>query len=331
MCRSDRLRALGFAALCFVGAAQAAAVDYRLGREATAQEIAGWNIDVRPDGQGLPDGKGSVAQGEKVYTAQCAMCHGDFGDSNEYIAIAGGVGSLKTDAPVRTVGSKLNCATTLFDYVNRAMPFPHSKSLTPDEVYAVTAYVLNLNDIVPADFVADRGSLLKVKMPNRDGYEPFPGLSKIDGRPDTHNTACMHDCEKEVTVTGSLPPNFIAGMYGSLDDNFRGLETMNERVPPSADLPTMAAASGRDDVHVLIQKYGCVACHSPDKKIVGPAFRSVAEKYKGDAGAEKRLHKKVREGGSGVWGTVPMPPQTAPTEADLVAIIQWVLAGAPDK
>ncbi|MBS0569532.1 MAG: c-type cytochrome [Proteobacteria bacterium] len=330
MCRSERIRCAVFAALCGAGLAQAAgAPDYRLGRAATAQEIAGWDIDVRPDGAGLPPGSGSVADGEKVYEAHCSACHGTFGDSNEYIALAGGVGSLKTDAPVRTVGSKLNAATTLFDYINRAMPFPHSKSLTPGEVYAVTAYVLNLNDIVPADFVADRASLPAVKMPNRDGYEPFPGLSKVDGKPDTHNRACMHDCEKSVAVTGSLPPNFVAGMYGSLDDNFRGLATMNEQAPPAGALPATTAAGPA--APALIQKYGCVACHSADRKIVGPAFRDVAAKFKGHADAVATLTRAVRGGSTGVWGSVPMPPQAGPTDAELAGIIEWILAGAPDK
>jgi cytochrome c len=330
MYRSDRIRVASLAVLFCAAATAAEPSGYHLGRPATAAEIAGWDIDVRPDGQGLPVGQGTVAEGEKIYDTNCAACHGTFGDSNEYLALAGGVGSLKTNAPIRTVGSKLNYATTLFDYINRAMPFPHSKSLAPAEVYAVTGYVLNLNDIVPADFVASRETLPKVRMPNRDGYVAFPGLSHVDGKSDTHNSACMRDCEKDVVVSGSLPPAFVQTMYGDLDDNFRALASMNEQGPPAAALPASGNAASVS-AGTLIRKYGCVACHAADKAVIGPAYRSVAAKYVGDAGAADRLFKKVRAGGSGVWGSVPMPPQATPPDSDLEAIIGWVLAGAPEK
>lgn len=319
------LAGLGAAGLVYAAGAQ----NYHLGAPATPQQIAGWNIDVRPDGEGLPPGQGSVAQGEKIFDANCAMCHGTFGESNKYMVLAGGVGSLKTATPVSTVGSRLNYATTLFDYINRAMPFPHSKSLTADEVYAVAAYVLNLNDIVPAGFVANRETLTAVKMPNRDGFYEFPGLMEVHGKPDTHNTACMRDCAQGVKVTGSIPAGFVKSMYGDIADNFRGLASMNEAAPPADELAAGGAAA--EAPQELIQKFGCAGCHGIDTKIVGPAFRSVAAKYKGDAGAEARLVKKVRAGGSGVWGSIAMPPQDGPSDAELAAIIQWVLSGAPDQ
>ena len=113
-------------ALTLALSADAAAVApkrFGFGRAATPAEIAGWDIDVRPDGRGLPDGRGSVAQGQALYDEKCASCHGTFGESNDYMALAGGVGTLASDQPVRTLGSKLNHATTLFDYIRRAMPF----------------------------------------------------------------------------------------------------------------------------------------------------------------------------------------------------------------
>lgn len=281
--------------------------NYHLGKKATPAEIAGWNIDVRPDGAGLPDGQGSVAQGNDVYDANCAMCHGTFGESNEYLALT-------------AVAAKLNYATTLFDYINRAMPFPHSKSLTADQVYAVSAYVLNLNNAVPNNFVANKVTLPKVKMPYRDGFKTFPGLMSVHGKPDVHNTACMKDCEKDVKVTGSLPKGFVENLYGDIRDNFRGLASMNEAAPPKSELAA-PVISGQD----LVQKNGCTACHSLDQKIVGPAFRDVANKYKGNAHAVKLLSEKVRVGGAGVWGTIPMPPHPDLSNADLEIMVHWVL------
>ena len=122
--------ALFLAALPLVAAA--APLHYGFGQPATAQEIAGWDIDVRPDGKGLPKGRGSVAEGQAIYDEKCASCHGTFGESNSYLQLAGGVGSLATDQPTRTTGSKLNYATTLWDYINRATPFNAPQTLTPD-------------------------------------------------------------------------------------------------------------------------------------------------------------------------------------------------------
>lgn len=330
MCRFDALfRLLPVALAAGLLASAALAEDRGLGRPATAEEIAGWDIDVRPDGAGLPPGEGSVEEGEGVYEAHCAICHGTFGDSNEYLTLTGGIGSLGGNAPQSTVGSRLNHATTLFDYINRAMPFTHSKSLTADEVYAVTGYVLNLNDIVPADFVVNRSTLLEVKMPNRDGFEPFPGLSEVKGKPDTHNTACMRDCETEVEITGALPEGFTASMYGDITDNFRALTTMNHRAPPPGALPEAPGAAG-PSAEAITQKAGCVACHAIDRQLVGPAFRAVAEKYQGDAGARAHLLEKIRAGGSGVWGVVPMPPQPGLSDEELATVTDWILAGAAE-
>lgn len=129
---------------------------------------------MRADGAGLPPGSGSVAQGGQVYAAQCAACHGATGKNPVIgaIRLTGGQGTLATPSPVRTVGSYWPYATTLFDYIRRAMPFPAPQSLTPSEVYAVSAYILNLNGIVPSDAVLDAGTLPAVRMPNRDGFIP---------------------------------------------------------------------------------------------------------------------------------------------------------------
>lgn len=160
------------------------------GAPATPEQIAGWDIDARgDDGKGLPSGKGSVARGAEVFADQCAICHGTFGEGEgRYPKLVGGDGSLTADRPEPTVGSYWPFPVTLWDYINRAMPFPTPHSLSADDVYALTAYILNLNGIVPDDFVADRDSLPKVKMPNRDSF------TWQDPRPDTVDKPCMTKC-----------------------------------------------------------------------------------------------------------------------------------------
>jgi len=141
-----------------------------LGTAVSADEVALWDISIPPSGEGLPAGGGSVKQGEAVYTAKCQSCHGEKGIGKPADALVGGKGTLATKAPVRTVGSYWPYATTLFDYVRRAMPITNPLSLSNDEVYAVSAYVLNLNGIVPADAVMNAQTLPQVKMPNREGF-----------------------------------------------------------------------------------------------------------------------------------------------------------------
>jgi cytochrome c len=141
-----------------------------LGRVASAEEIKAWSISIPPSGAGLPAGSGTVKQGAAVYAAKCQSCHGANGAGKPADALVGGQGTLATNNPVRTVGSYWPYATTLFDYVRRAMPTTAPMSLTNDEVYAVSAYVLNLNGIVGADAVMNAQTLPQVKMPNRDGF-----------------------------------------------------------------------------------------------------------------------------------------------------------------
>jgi cytochrome c len=153
-------------------ASQALASD--LGRSATPDEIKLWDIDVRPDGKGLPDGSGTVAQGKQVFADNCAACHGDNGQGGIKDRLVGGQGTLATDKPIKTVGSFWPYATTLFDYIRRAMPYPAPGSLSNDDTYAVVAYILSLNAIIPADGKVDRENLPNIKMPNRDGFIPDP-------------------------------------------------------------------------------------------------------------------------------------------------------------
>jgi len=178
------------------GASAAEPGYYGYGKPATAEQIAGWDIDVRPDGTGLPAGSGSVSRGADLFAEQCAACHGTFGEgAGRYPALAGGKDSLRQDRPQKTVGSFWPYATTLWDYINRAQPFPAPRSLSANDVYAVTAYILNLNDLVDDNFIADRNSLPKVKMPNRGAF------IWRDPRPDTHAKQCMKDCADPKRIT----------------------------------------------------------------------------------------------------------------------------------
>ncbi len=169
-----------------------------LGRVATSQEIKAWDIDVRPDGQGLPEGKGSVSDGETIYGEKCASCHGEFGEGiDRWPVLAGGQDSLKSDDPIKTIGSYWPYLSTVYDYIYRAMPFGDAQSLTHDEVYAITAYILNLNDIVDEDFVLSKDNFTSIRMPNEKNFIK-------DARPDTmllkDKKACMKDCKKEAKV-----------------------------------------------------------------------------------------------------------------------------------
>lgn len=192
--------ALAVAATLSLTLSAAANQRYGIGRTATPQEISGWDIDVRgSDGKGLPPGKGSVQKGEQIFSEKCASCHGDFGEGNGRMPeLVGGLGSLAKDPPIKTVGSYWPYAPTLFDYIRRSMPFPTPQTLSNDDVYALTAYILQLNGIVPQGTVLDATSLAAVVMPNRNGFVPDP-------RPDVHNVACMVDCKRApVTITSDL-------------------------------------------------------------------------------------------------------------------------------
>jgi cytochrome c len=157
---------------------------YGYGQPATAEEIAGWDIDIAPDGAGLPPGRGTVQDGAALFARLGAKCHGAKGEGTDQApALAGGIGSLNTDKPVKTVGSYWPYATTLFDYIRRAMPADNPQSLSPDEVYALCAFILHLNDIVPEDAVMDAQTLPKVIMPNHAGF------TSPDPRPDVFDTA----------------------------------------------------------------------------------------------------------------------------------------------
>ena len=339
-----------------------------VGRPATQKEIAAWDIDVRPDFKGLPKGSGTVAKGMDVWESKCSSCHGVFGESNEVFSPIVG-GTTKDDIrtgraarlndnsyPGRTTLMKVSNLSTLWDYINRAMPWTAPKTLTTEEVYGVTAYILNLGGVLPDNFTLSDSNMAQVQalLPNRNGktidHALWPGAASARRKPDVIATACMRVCATEPKVASFLP-DFARNAHGNLAEQNRpvgaqrGADTTR---PAGAPLPSSAVAAGAAGAVVaaaavpaapkpterggaaviaMAQKYTCTACHGLENKIVGPTFRDIAKKYAGRADAVAYLAGKVKTGGAGVWGAIPMPPQ-ALGEADAKVIAQWLADGA---
>ena len=170
-----------------------------LGRAATNNEVSAWDIDIRPDGKGLPVGSGSVIIGEELYTDNCSSCHGDFGEGiDRWPELAGGFDTLDSEDPVKTVGSYWPYLSTVWDYVHRAMPFGNAQSLNNDEVYAITAYILYLNDLVDEDFELSNVNFEEINLPNEENFY-------LDNRENlentTYNNRCMQNCKKDAMIT----------------------------------------------------------------------------------------------------------------------------------
>jgi cytochrome c len=174
--------------------ADGAGAVFGLGREATPEEIAAWDFDIRPDGLGLPEGSGTVMQGEEIFTERCAACHGDFGEGvGRWPVLAGGHDTLKADRPEKTIGSYWPYLSTVYDYVHRAMPFGDARSLTNDETYALTAYLLYLNDVVTdEEFELSRDNFTSVRLPNEANFVDDDRLS--EPRYADRSEPCMTDC-----------------------------------------------------------------------------------------------------------------------------------------
>ena len=340
-----------------------------IGRTATPAELKAWDIDVRPDFRGLPRGQGSVRQGEVLWEAQCASCHGSFGEASDiFTPIAGGtsaqdilngrVDSLLPGAnqPHRTTLMKVSTLSTLWDYINRAMPWNAPKSLSADEVYSLTAYILNLGNIVPAEFTLSDSNIREVqqRLPNRLGmttkHALWPG-TELGGlsQPDVQGSSCVRDCKKDVGVKSFLP-DYARNAHGQLADQSRplgatrGTDTsrpaaqsliqnraaalsIRASVAPENIATTppgkSSASSVKELVMPLLQKNSCVACHGMDSKLVGPSFRQIADKYKDHADAVNYLSGKIKGGGQGVWGGMAMPAQTL-SQAEATQLAQWL-------
>jgi len=173
---------------------------FNLGTIATAEEVAGWDIDVRPDGLGAPIGMGTAIDGEEIYAERCAACHGDFGEAvDNWPILVGGEGTLDDADPVKTTGSYWPYASTMYDYIYRAMPFGEAQSLSHDETYQIVAFLLYMNDIIDDDFELSHENIGSIEMPNRDGFflpDPRPDAQTASGEP------CMRNCDVPTTVIG---------------------------------------------------------------------------------------------------------------------------------
>lgn len=353
----------GMSALTFAQAAPDPALA-EIGRPATPAEISAWDIDVRADLKGLPQGKGDVTLGEAVWEQKCTSCHGTFGESNEvFTPLVGGttdediksgrVQNLARDGyPHRTTLMKASHISTLWDYIYRAMPWNAPKSLSPDEVYGVLAYLLNLGDIVPADFTLSNANMAEVqkRLPNRNGKVFYKPMWEANGAGDVDNNRCMQDCPVDLSTLVVLPDE-ARNTHGNIAEQVRPFgpargtdTTLPPRTALAATMPDPPKASARDATKAgagaepataasradqagaieLIKAQACTACHGIDRKIVGPAFEEVGRKYAGKPEAVDYLIGKILKGGQGVWGPVPMPPQAQLKEDDARTIANWL-------
>jgi len=305
---------------------------YNFGRKATKEEIKFNDIDVRYDWQGLPDGKGSVADGEELYNKHCVMCHGDFGAGGKgYPVLAGGQGTLKNqlvdpengdEPPIRTIGSYWPYASTLWWYVKTGMPFPHPMSLSDDEVYAIVAYLLSINEIqidgqdLDDDFVLTKEKLMKVVMPNVNGFYPDVNgkngalnMKKFISNPSNYGTQtvrCMKNC----------PTGKLVRIKHKLDDGIK---------PPVSevrDLPKEPAASGggANSKYAKLFEEKCNACHG--NKAIAPV-----------PGDKEAWAPRIKQGKETLYkhainGFQGMPPKggTNLPDADIKGIVDYMVS-----
>jgi len=197
---------------------------FGLGRKAMPDEIAAWDIDVRPDGLGLPVGKGTVAEGEPIFADNCAVCHGDFGEgAGRWPVLAGGQGTLLKDRPVKTIGSYWPYLSTVFDYVRRAMPFGNARSLSDDDVYALTAYLLYLNDLVDdEEFELSNENFATIKMPNEENFVPDDRASEPHYAKGIE--PCMTECKPAPVEITARAQVIDVTPEGEGDENAGGID-----------------------------------------------------------------------------------------------------------
>ena len=268
-----------------------------LGRPATDNEVESWDIDIRPDGKGLPVGSGSVIIGEELYTDNCASCHGDFGEGiDRWPELAGGFDTLDSEDPVKTVGSYWPYLSTVWDYVHRAMPFGNAQSLSNDEVYSITAYIMYLNDLVDEDFELSNLNFEEVRLPNEQNFYQ-------DNREDLENVIyskrCMKDCKKEAIITKRAVVLDVTPEEEDVSDNSNSNE---DDIVKTVSLDAKLIKDGEK----VFKK--CKACHRIGlnaKNGTGPHLNNIFGRVAGQLEDYKKYSKNIKKMGQEglIWNT----------------------------
>ena len=268
-----------------------------LGRPATDNEVESWDIDIRPDGKGLPVGSGSVIIGEELYTDNCASCHGDFGEGiDRWPELAGGFDTLDSEDPVKTVGSYWPYLSTVWDYVHRAMPFGNAQSLSNDEVYSITAYIMYLNDLVDEDFELSNLNFEEVRLPNEQNFYQ-------DNREDLENVIyskrCMKDCKKEAIITKRAVVLDVTPEEEDVSDNSNSNE---DDIVKTVSLDATLIKDGEK----VFKK--CKACHRIGlnaKNGTGPHLNNIFGRVAGQLEDYKKYSKNIKKMGQEglIWNT----------------------------
>jgi S-disulfanyl-L-cysteine oxidoreductase SoxD len=297
-------------------AAPAFAEKMGLGRPALPAEIDAWNHDVRPDGQGLPEGSGDVATGETLFSDNCAACHGEFAEGvDNWPKLAGGAGSLADQDPLKTVGSYWPYLSTTFDYVHRSMPYGNAQTLAPNDVYAILAYILYSNDLVDENFTLSKENFLDVKMPNADGF--FVDNREEVEVPQFSKPACMENCKDKVEITAYASVLDVTPAEAKTEapaaEPAAATEPVAEPAAPEAPAPATAPAPAAEMAAVDPEqiKAGemvfkkCAACHKVGegaKNGVGPMLNGIVGRTAGTVEGYKYSPAMIDAGGKGtVW------------------------------
>lgn len=265
---------------------------FGLGREALPEEIAAWDVNVMPDGRGLPEGSGSVSDGEALFSENCAACHGDFAEGvGNFPQLAGGEGTLADRDPVKTVGSYWPYLSTAWDYVHRSMPYGNAQSLDNDEVYAIVAYILYSNYLVEDDFVLSKDNFTEIEMPNADGFI-------VDDRPETEYPKfraepCMTDCKDEVKITMKatvldVTPDEAGD--GSSDGGASGDEASSDQAASDSETQVAANDGGADAAAAGSEAAAADAAPDPEMVAAGEkVFRKCQTCHAVGEGAKNKM------------------------------------------
>ena len=294
-----RFRNFNILIACLLMSNVAEAASLGIGTHASPEVILGWDIDIRPDGLGLPDGEGSVSSGEPLYESKCAGCHGLFGEGEgRWPVLAGGENTLDTMRPEKTVGSYWPYASTLWDYIYRAMPYTAPQSLTHEEVYSIAAYVLYLNDIVGDDFISNKKTFSQIKMPNVANFY-------VDDRPDVENVRCMKDCANPaefqiVTTINGLTPTSHFKKDSGVASSHSGSNVSVVQKSDAIKVALSPMANAGKPVYIK----SCQTCHNTG--IAGaPKLGDLVEWSSRLSQGIRILHKHAINGYQGGSGVMP--------------------------